>query len=103
MTYLVVGLDQSTFAPWHENIRADDVMTAKRIAFARAQARGIHLVVAAVIGPNSTVPDRPRGRAGDVVEGRLAARLRRDHATGRAQLEYWRARRSARHRAPRPW
>jgi hypothetical protein len=55
MTYLVVGLDQSTFAPWHENIRADDVASARHIAFARAQARGIQLVVAAVIGPNSTV------------------------------------------------
>jgi len=55
MTYLVVGLDQSSFAPWHENIRADDVASARQIAFARAQARGIQLVVAAVIGPNSTV------------------------------------------------
>jgi hypothetical protein len=58
MTYLVVGLDQSSFAPWHQNVRADDVTTAKQIAFARAHARGIQLVVAAVIGPNSTVlPD----------------------------------------------
>jgi hypothetical protein len=55
MTYLVVGVDQSTFAPWHQNVRAGDVTTAKQIAFARAQARGVALVVAAVIGPNSTV------------------------------------------------
>ncbi len=55
MTYLVVGLDQSTFAPWHENVGAGDVGTAKQVAFARAQARGIQLVIAAVIGPNSTV------------------------------------------------
>ena len=55
MTYLVVGLDQSTFAPWHENVAAPDVATAKQVAFARAQARGIQLVIAAVIGPNSTV------------------------------------------------
>lgn len=59
MTYLVVGLDQSSFAPWHRNVRADDVTTAKEIAFALAQARGIHLVVAAVIGPNSTVLPEP--------------------------------------------
>jgi hypothetical protein len=59
MTYLVVGLDQSTFAPWHENVRADDVPTARQIAFARAQARGVRLVVAAVIGPNSTVLTEP--------------------------------------------
>jgi hypothetical protein len=55
MTYLVVGLDQSTFAPWHENVGAVDVPTARQVAFARAQARGIQLVIAAVIGPNSTV------------------------------------------------
>lgn len=59
MTYLIVGVDPSTFAPWHQNIRADDMTTAKRIAFARAEARGIHLVVAAVIGPNSTVLTDP--------------------------------------------
>ena len=55
MTYLVVGLDQSTFAPWHENVGAADGATAQQVAFARAQARGIQLVIAAVIGPNSTV------------------------------------------------
>ena len=55
MTYLVVGVDQGTFAPWHENVGAADVATAKQVAFARAQARGIQLVIAAVIGPNSTV------------------------------------------------
>jgi hypothetical protein len=59
VTYLVVGLDQSSFAPWHQNIRADDATTARRIAFARADARGIQLVVAAVIGPNSTVLTEP--------------------------------------------
>jgi hypothetical protein len=59
MTYLVVGLDQSSFAPWHKNIQADDVTTAKEIAFALAQARGVQLVVAAVIGPNSTVLPEP--------------------------------------------
>ena len=59
MTYLVVGLDQSTFAPWHQNVRAPDVSTAREIAFVRAQARGIELVVAAVIGPNSTVLPEP--------------------------------------------
>ncbi|HEX6745394.1 MAG TPA: hypothetical protein VF087_14300 [Solirubrobacteraceae bacterium] len=46
MTYLVVGLDQSTFAPWHENLRAADVSAAREIAFARAHTRGIQLVVA---------------------------------------------------------
>jgi hypothetical protein len=55
MTYLVVGLDQSTFAPWHQHIRADDLASARQIAFARAQAGGIQLVVAAVIGPGLAV------------------------------------------------
>jgi hypothetical protein len=55
MTYLVVGVDQTTFAPWHENIAADDVLTARRVAVARADARGVALVVAAVIGPHSSV------------------------------------------------
>jgi hypothetical protein len=59
MTYLVVGLDQITFAPWHENVQARDVTTARQIAVARADAKGIALVVAAVIGPNSTVLDEP--------------------------------------------
>jgi hypothetical protein len=59
MTYLVVGLDQSTFAPWHQNVGAVDVATAKEVAFARAQARGIQLVIAAVIGPNCTVMADP--------------------------------------------
>jgi hypothetical protein len=58
VTYLIVGVDQSTFAPWHQNVSARDVPTAKQIAFARASARGIQLVVAAVIGPGMTVvPD----------------------------------------------
>ena len=64
MTYLVVGLDRSTFAPWHQNIRADDVASARQIAFARAHARGVQLVVAAVIGPGLTVlPDAAQARA----------------------------------------
>jgi hypothetical protein len=61
VTYLIVGVDQGTFAPWHQNVSARDVPTAKQIAFARASARGIQLVVAAVIGPGMTVqPDTTR-------------------------------------------
>jgi hypothetical protein len=69
VTYLIVGLDRTTFAPWHENIQARDVTAAAGLARARARACGINLVVAAVIGPNSSVlphpvgePRRPRGR-----------------------------------------
>jgi hypothetical protein len=67
--YLIVGLDRTTLAPWHQNIQARDVMTATQLARARAKACGINLVVAAVIGPNSSVlpyladdPRRPRSR-----------------------------------------
>jgi hypothetical protein len=55
MTYLIVGVDRSTLASWHQNVQADDVSGAARTAFARAADRGIDLVVAAVIGPNSNV------------------------------------------------
>jgi hypothetical protein len=69
VTYLIVGVDRTTLAPWHENIQARDAMTATRLALTRARAGGINLVVAAVIGPNSSVlphaagePRRPGGR-----------------------------------------
>jgi hypothetical protein len=57
--YLIVGLDRRTHAPWHRNVSAGDVGTAKRIALARARAQAIDLVVAAVIGPNSAVMSDP--------------------------------------------
>ena len=59
MTYLIVGLDRSTLARWHQNVLARDITTATRIAQARAAAQGIKLVVAAVIGPNSCVLTDP--------------------------------------------
>ena len=60
MLYLIVGLDRDTFARWHQNIQADDVVTAERIARARAARQGIALVVAAAIGPySSVVEDEP--------------------------------------------
>ena len=59
VTYLIVGLDRRTHARWHENVSADDIGTAKRIAGARAAAQGLDLVVAAVIGPNSAVVSDP--------------------------------------------
>jgi hypothetical protein len=63
VTYLIVGLDRTTLVPWHENIQARDVTAATRLALARARARGIDLVVAAVIGPNSSVLPHPGGEA----------------------------------------
>jgi hypothetical protein len=60
MTFLIVGLDRPTLAPWHQNVLAGDVRTATRIARARAAAQGVQLVVAAVIGPNSSVLEQPR-------------------------------------------
>jgi hypothetical protein len=55
VTYLIVGIDRSTQARWHEHVTARDVPTATRVARSRAAADGIELVVAAVIGPNSAV------------------------------------------------
>jgi hypothetical protein len=55
MTYLIVGIDRPTLAPWHRNVLAGDITTATRIACARAATEGVQLVVAAVIGPNSSV------------------------------------------------
>lgn len=60
--YLIVGLDSRTHARWHENVSADDIGTAKRIAEARAAAQGLDLVVAAVIGANSAVVSDPADR-----------------------------------------
>jgi hypothetical protein len=57
MTYLVVGLDRRTFAPWHRNVHQRDVASAARAAVSRALADHVDLVVAAVIGPNSSVLD----------------------------------------------
>ncbi len=59
MTYLVVGLDRKTHSRWHENVPPSDIGTATRNAQARANARGIDLVVAAVVGPNSAVLSDP--------------------------------------------
>ena len=59
MTYLIIGLDRQTLAPWHENVQAGDATAAMRVALDRAQARGIDLVVAGVIGPNSSLVSIP--------------------------------------------
>ena len=62
MIYLVVGLDHDTLTPWHRNVQAVDVTTAKQIALARAEAQGVSLVVAAVIGTySSVISARPPG------------------------------------------
>jgi hypothetical protein len=59
VTYLIVGLDRTTYARWHGNVSAREVGAAERIAQARAKAQGIDLVVAAAIGPNSAVMSDP--------------------------------------------
>ena len=55
MTYLIVGVDRRTLAPWHRHVRERDLLSATRSAVARACADGVDLAVAAVIGPNSSV------------------------------------------------
>jgi hypothetical protein len=59
MIYLIVGVDHDSLAPWHENVGARDVTTAKGIASAHARQRGISPVVAAAVGLHSTVVDDP--------------------------------------------
>jgi hypothetical protein len=51
VTYLIVGLDRGTLAPWQRHVRERDVATATRSGIARVGVDGIDLVVAAVIGP----------------------------------------------------
>jgi hypothetical protein len=57
MTYLIVGLDRRTLAPWHRNVLERDAASATRAALAYAPTDGVDLVVAALVGPNSTVID----------------------------------------------
>jgi hypothetical protein len=57
MTYLIVGLDRRTLAPWHRNVFERDAERATQAAVARASADGVDLIVAAVIGPNSSFLD----------------------------------------------
>jgi hypothetical protein len=53
MTFLIVGVDSRTHAPWHRHVMAPDVATARLAARLRAAAEGVVLVVAAVVGPGS--------------------------------------------------
>jgi hypothetical protein len=59
MIYLIVGVDHDTLMPWHENVGARDVTTAKDIACEHARRQGVSLVVAAAVGPNCTVVAEP--------------------------------------------
>jgi hypothetical protein len=82
VTYLIVGLDRKTHVRWHENVSAEDIGTAKRIAEARAAAQGLDLVVAAVIGPNSAVLSDPQASELSWPQvARLADSRRRPQAT----------------------
>ena len=55
MIYLVAGLDRSTLSRWQDHVMARDASLAARIAQGRAAGQGVDLVVAAVIGPNSSI------------------------------------------------
>jgi hypothetical protein len=76
MMYLIVGVDHDSLAPWHENIGARDVTTAKGIASAHARERGISLVVAAAVGPNSAVVQDPAPVVGIGFHARRVTRPR---------------------------
>ena len=55
MTFLIVGVDGRTLAPWHRHVMAPDIASARLAARLRAAAEGVVLVVAAVVGPGSQV------------------------------------------------
>jgi hypothetical protein len=55
MTFLIVGLDRTTHVPWHRHVHDRDVPSAARAARTRARADGVELIIAAVIGPGSSV------------------------------------------------
>lgn len=55
MVYLIVGLDRHSLAPWHGNVRARDAAAAEQLAIDRASGQGVELIVAAAIGPNSSI------------------------------------------------
>ena len=57
MIYLVAGLDRSTLGRWHDHVMARDASGAARIARGRAAGQGVDLVVAAVVGPGSSIED----------------------------------------------
>ena len=59
MTYLVVGLDRRTLTPCQRHVRRHDDAAAALAAVAHAAGDGVDLVVAAVVGPGSSVLDIP--------------------------------------------
>jgi hypothetical protein len=59
MVCLIVGLDRRTLSPWSTNVAAEDVGCATTAARARARSLGIDLVVAAAIGPHSSILSDP--------------------------------------------
>jgi hypothetical protein len=57
VTYLIVGIDRRTRVPWQRNVRGHEPASATSAALERADADGVQLIVASVIGPNATVLD----------------------------------------------
>ena len=55
MTFLIVGVDNRTLAPWHRPVMAPDAASARLAARLRAATEGVVLVVAAVVGPGSQI------------------------------------------------
>ena len=55
MIYLVAGLDRSTLSRWHDHVMAADASVAARTARGRAASQGVDLIVAAIVGPYSSL------------------------------------------------
>jgi hypothetical protein len=62
MSYLIVGVDRRTLAPWHKNVLERNPAAAARTALAHADTEAIDLVAPAVIGPNTTIAATHRPR-----------------------------------------
>ena len=73
--YLVVGIDQRSMAPWHENISAGDVARAVRTAVERAAAAGIGPRGGGGGGPELHCARASRERAGRPPARGLTRRL----------------------------
>jgi hypothetical protein len=92
VVYLVIGLDAGTWAGWHRNVLATDVTMAVQRARFGAAAEGIDLIVAAVVGPHSSVV----ASAGDGIPNAARATPRRNHASQRSRSAHPDGRRDVR-------
>jgi hypothetical protein len=88
MVYLIVGVDRRSLAAWHAHVQAATAAAAEQLAVDRAGEQGVELVMAAAIGPNSSVA---RSGSGPVAPARVphAGRDLRDGARAPVTRPSW--------------